>query len=219
MSQWGVRLSSINLFSTLPLELATNFVGTGWRRLIGSLIFMGHFPQKWHIFSGSFVKNDLQLRGSYESSPPCTKGAPLKMQSFYAIQQVANSKGVVGKNDIPSFEHQNCCNTPKIALTTNFHAYSEGSWAGLKMHNCLLHNCLLHNCLFCSNMPWQKVTAFWTPHTGQPENLWLTICVFLFTFEAAALLWQSFHLHLRSDTLCGGANVGCNIFAVNQWRI
>jgi len=37
------------------------------------LIFIGHFPPKSPIISGSFARNDRQPEAFYGSSPPCTK--------------------------------------------------------------------------------------------------------------------------------------------------
>jgi len=65
------------------LKVVSHGRHTGWWRPIGCLVFTGHFPPKRPTISGSFAKNDLQLKVSYGSWPLCTRVVINRMHTTY----------------------------------------------------------------------------------------------------------------------------------------
>ena len=68
----------VNLLYLMNLKVFKEQVGvkrtrdSKLQKPIGCFIFTGYFPQKSPIISGSFAKNDQQLKASHGSLPPCT---------------------------------------------------------------------------------------------------------------------------------------------------
>ena len=114
------------------------------------------------------------------------------MHFFNGIKNLAVLEGGVQKSPKPPKLDQTIRHAPKIARTSNLIADSKSSSTGLNMNIWLS----------CCNMPWEKVTAFLTAHTGcwNSENNRFK-AVFLCTLKITALFLKNFHLHLDCYTL------------------
>jgi len=112
-------------------------IGTTITPLIGCLICIGQFSQKSPMNSGSFAKNDLQLKSYYGSSPPCTTSRrALAMSSPHTLQYTASH----GKTLQHTARH---CNTLQHTAThcnavqhTAIHLVKRSRVAGLNTVKC-----------------------------------------------------------------------------------
>jgi len=81
----------MHMYMHTCMPLYIHVQNTGWRRVIGCHIFIGHFPQKSPRISGSFAKNYLQLQASYKSSPPCSEDSSNAIRNLEYKYRVAKT--------------------------------------------------------------------------------------------------------------------------------
>jgi len=120
--------------NTVLLLWCLQNVYTGWRKCIGCLVLIGHFPQKRPIIIGVFVESDVQLKVSDASTAACSSKRPRELDHWLRseieemtlqIQQAVARKG----NKIRCF----CCGDSGIGTAAAEYASS---------YRALLRNCL-----------------------------------------------------------------------------
>jgi len=145
----------------------TASVTTGWRRLTGSLIFIGHFLQKWPLCSGSFVENDLQLRGSYQSSPPCT---PHTLKAIICVTWLIHMCDMTYLHVWhDSFIHVNTCVTwkknPSSPRVSPHHTHQRTSYVWHDLFTRVMWR--IHKCDVTHSQVWHDsfIHVTWLSHT------------------------------------------------------
>ena len=73
--------------------------GTGCRKSQNALSLQ-HFPQKSPMINGSFAENDLQLKASCESSPPCNASRTILKYGVATISRLQKIIGLLCKRNL-----------------------------------------------------------------------------------------------------------------------
>jgi len=160
-----------------------------WRKIIWS-----HFPQKWPIFNGSFVENDPQLWGSYESSPPCNYSGELTFENvcFLACQAEKTLKD----------ELEEC------ARKHHLHADTVSLCLCVWVYICVLAppNTRTHahtpRGLGSKAYPWYDIISSWHPVCAWYDIIssWHPVCVFVCVSLCVCIYMYYVHTHTHTHT-------------------